>query len=381
MSGLQQPEGWKFQRYAPAESVLSGLKKFTSLRLTRIKREIEDEVAHVMNRLVDSVPWYFDRQVHWLGITGHRMMHQLFPKIPDEVEGFHRCLDYVVTMMFYDNSMEVGKEVQRIWQYVWDDHVIAKYPSPYTTFIRDRILNSVPLEARSSYPLQVRESVIEIERWRTNKRLDKALLTPHRIPLQQVLNGVELAWLDVFDDQLHETSGRLSQKERAAFVLTMLMLGSRFKGVAVDNHIEKFEDAHVWLVGLSKSKDPRKSVRRPLNLRLAEGITSHRMPAFQTVFSMARNAYLRIKSDRTDTTKADTKATLNLMRKEVRRYIEQVFPGMLRPGEGTHLLRKIYLQLAFETFGDGMKETGFAASVFAHEGYNTSLHYTSVILT
>ena len=61
--------------------------------------------------------------------------------------------------------------------------------------------------------------------------------------------------------------------------------------------------------------------------------------------------------------------------------MELVFPGLLRKGEGTHLLRKLYLQYAFEHEGEGMKETGFASKVFGHTGYATSLHYTSVILT
>jgi hypothetical protein len=162
------------------------------------------------------------------------------------------------------------------------------------------------------------------------------------------------------------------------------MIGSRFKGVAVDNEILAVYPDGVLMQGLSKCKDPSKKVTRPVNVSLAPSASktvTERMELFYTMMLQCRSVYERIAEEREDDDINDTRATLNVMRKEVRWYIKQAFPGMLEKGESTHLLRKIYLQLAFETYGQGMKETGFASQVFAHEGYNASLHYTSVIIT
>jgi hypothetical protein len=105
------------------------------------------------------------------------------------------------------------------------------------------------------------------------------------------------------------------------------------------------------------------------------------MEIFYVMMQECRNTFKRITEERQDGTVQEERDTHNVMRKEVRWYIKQAFPGMLDKGESTHLLRKIYLQLAFETYGQGMKETGFASRVFAHEGYTSSLHYTSVVIT
>jgi hypothetical protein len=124
-----------------------------------------------------------------------------------------------------------------------------------------------------------------------------------------------------------------------------------------------------------------KVVKRPVNTQLFHHMNANEsMIMFLNMFRQCRVAYGRIAEEREDDGIGDMRATLNLMRKEVRTYIEQVFPGMLSKGESTHLLRKIYLQLAYKEFGKDMKETGFVARVFAHEGYATALHYTSVQL-
>tara|TARA_R110002126_G_scaffold41736_6_gene121416 strand:+ start:251 stop:550 length:300 start_codon:yes stop_codon:yes gene_type:complete len=95
----------------------------------------------------------------------------------------------------------------------------------------------------------------------------------------------------------------------------------------------------------------------------------------------ARRATTQLFAKKGADTIEERRAVLNSMRKEVRTYMTQIFPDLLNKGESTHMLRKLYLQFAFRKFGKGkMKETGFASKVFGHEGYGTSLHYTTVIL-
>ena len=372
--------------YLRESDVVGGLKRLTSIRLTQIQREIRDEIEYILADDRPPVPWYHDKQVFWLGVTGHDILHQMFD-IPLHVEGFHKCLQYVVLEMGGD-VIAKGKEVQRIWQYVWDDAMLVRYPSPYAVFIRDMILNQLPPALKERYPLQVRETAIVVEKERSAVRLDRALLTPRQISKQMILNGLHLALLDVVTDKsrqkVTDERGNLSQGERAGFVVGMLILGSRFKGLALDNKIIPNDKLPwVWVSNLSKQKHPNviAAAKRPLNLHLLPGDSDvERFNNFLFIFSTVRTKAMQITQERGDKTVEDTRATLNLLRKEVKTYMKQVFPGMLLPQEGTHLLRKIYLQLAFEEYGAGMKETGFAATVFAHEGYNTSLHYTSVTL-
>ena len=350
-----------------------------------ISLEIREEIKHVLlESETKTRAWYYDNKVQWLSATGHVWLHHLFPEIPPDVEGMHRCLIWITGNLHWEREM--GDALEELWQGVWTDEMITLYPSPYTTFIRLGIMPFVPESMRETWPLRVREFAINVERARAVKRLDRALLTPHVVSRRLLMNGISIAWMDLLDEDEHETNGLLSQKQRAAFVLTMLMLGSRFKGVAVDNKYELIPGkAAVDLSGLSKSKDPTIKVIRPINLDVAATVStsSHeRMGAFVHAFFVSREAYIKASEKRgSDLTDIESvRYTLNLLRKEVKRYIEQTFPGLLRFGESTHLLRKIYLQLAFDTFGKNMKETGFAAKVFAHEGYATALHYTSVII-
>jgi hypothetical protein len=297
----------------------------------------------------------------------------------------HRCLMWIVENTPGLDWDLMGDALQALWQGVWTDEMIAMYPSPYTVFIRLGIMPLVPDEWKDTWPLRVRDSAIEVERARQTKRLDRALLTPHVVSRQMLVNGLRMCWVDLLDTEEHATNGLLSQRQRAAFVIAMLMLGSRFKGIAVDNMYKIMDGkAGVSLSGLSKSKDPTITVNRPINLEVAADVgptSKDRLGGFIYAFYVAREAYHRAAAKRGGYTDIDSvRYTLNLLRKETKRYIEQAFPGLLRFGESTHLLRKIYLQLAFETYGAGMKETGFAAKVFAHEGYATALHYTSVIL-
>jgi len=354
--------------------------------------EIRDEIDYVLDD--EKMPswdehrlgWYYPNKVYWLSATGNRWLHNLFPDIPDEVEGMHKCLKWIVENKQFDWEM-MGDALQALWQGVWLDATIELYPSPYTVFIRNTIMPLVPEDERETWSLRVRDSAIVVERARQQLRLDRALLTPHVVSRRLLMNGLRMCWIDLLDKEDHQTNGLLNQRQRAAFVLAMLMLGSRFKGVAVNNTYTIIKGKpEVWLSGLSKSKDSSITVRRPLNLKVASeiGVSSRdRMGAFVYAFFIARGSYHEAmhKRDGDPEDIESVRYTLNLLRKEVKRYIETVFPGLLRFGESTHLLRKIYLQLAFETYGAGMKETGFAAKVFAHEGYATALHYTSVILS
>ena len=349
--------------------------------------EIREEIKHVLNEERKPSEWYHDNKVHWLSATGHSWLHILFPEMPDFVEGMNRCLMWIVEEMGEEIDWDLmGDALQNLWQGVWTDEMIGLYPSPYTVFIRLGIMPLVPEEWRETWPLRVRDSAIEVERARQTQRLDRALLTPHVVSRRLLMNGIRMCWVDLLDTADHATNGLLSQRQRAAFVISMLMLGSRFKGVAVDNtYTVMGSKAGVVLSGLSKSKDPSISVDRPINLKVAASVgptSKDRMGGFIYAFYVAREAYHLAAAKRGGDTDIETvRYTLNLLRKETKRYIEQTFPGLLRFGESTHLLRKIYLQLAFETYGANMKETGFAAKVFAHEGYATALHYTSVILS
>jgi hypothetical protein len=298
--------------------------------------------------------------------------------IPEDVQGFHKCLEYCLYHICPPEEVHgVLTEFQIIWQTIWSDSTIAIFPSPYTTFIREIRKRNFPSE------LQVRPYAIEVERHRATQRLDKALLTPKIIRKTQILNGVQFCWLDILGNNPdpQDTNGYLSHSERASFVVAQLVLGSRFKGLAQTNEITDIkENGLVTVKGLSKTDFPDMAVVRPLNLELLPNLKD-KLQTFMWLFHRCQTVCKRVFEDRQVGGNIDRQRdALNVMRKEVRRYIELVFPGMLQKGESTHLLRKIYLQLAFKKYGEGMKETGFAARVFGHSGYNTSLHYTSVII-
>lgn len=52
-----------------------------------------------------------------------------------------------------------------------------------------------------------------------------------------------------------------------------------------------------------------------------------------------------------------------------------------KSNQGTHLFRKIYMNWAYNSYAsESMKETGFAAAVLGHRGFQVSLNYTSLII-
>ena len=356
-------------------------------RLDHMKKELEDEVAYITSGDGDDEeykPHYYPTRMYWCGYSGVYMINKLYPDmfpLANTIEnGLPAQLKHLFLLLPAPCKVPALVQITRIWQFLWTDHSIALHPSTYTNFCRDKIF-----KVKDS-PLFVRPIAIDVENVRTQRRLDKALLTPKQISRRTIMNGVRFCWQDYMGNNPNPgpTLGLMSHKERAAYVLCQLMLGSRFKGIAEDNEILAVYPDGVLLEGLSKSKDKTKKVTRPVNVSLAKSVAktaTERMEIFYSMMLECRRVFRRIEEEREAESAEEGIAMRNVMRKEIRRYIEQAFPGMLSKGEGTHLLRKIYLQLAFETYGHGMKETGFASHVFAHEGYNASLHYTSVVIT
>lgn len=353
-------------------------------RLSHMKVEVEDEVDYITREGEEYKPHYYPTRMYWCGYSGVHLLDKLyddtFPSKTTMEQGLPAKLKHLFLLLPVTLQLNALNEIDRIWQFLWSDESILLHPSTYVNFCRDKIF-----KIRDS-PLHVRPYAIEVERARTQRRLDKALLTPKHIKRSTIMNGVRFCWQDYLGNNPTPgpTLGMMSHQERAGFVLCQLMLGSRFKGIAEDNEILAVYPDGVLLEGLSKCKDKGKKITRPVNVSLAADVAktaTERMEVFYTMMLECRKVFRRIEEEREDESVEERIATRNSMRKEVRRYILQAFPGMLGKGEATHLLRKIYLQLAFETYGHGMKETGFASRVFAHEGYATSLHYTSVVIT
>ena len=353
-------------------------------RLSRMKLELEDEIHYITHEDSEVYkPHYHCRRMYWCGHSGVHLLNMVyepttFPAGKKE-QGLPAKLKHLYKLLPTTLQLDAVTEIHRIWQHMWSDESIAAHPSTYVNFCRDALWKM------DKSPMRVRPIAIEVERARNEKRLDRALLEPKQIKRRKIMNGVGFCWQDYMGNnpQPAPSLGILTHRERAAFILCQLMGGSRFKGVAEDNVILAIYPDGILMKGLSKSKDKEKKITRPVNESLASFVyktKTERMELFYTMMLECRLATDRIKEDRGCVTRGDTLAMRGMMRKEVRKYMNQVFPGMLKKGESTHLLRKIYLQLAFETYGDGMKETGFAARVFAHEGYATSLHYTSVII-
>ena len=72
---------------------------------------------------------------------------------------------------------------------------------------------------------------------------------------------------------------------------------------------------------------------------------------------------------------------VNGMEVDIGKYAKKKFPGMFKPKQGTHLLRKIYMIWSFNAFArKSMKETGYASEVLGHRGFKVSLNYTSLLI-
>jgi len=66
--------------------------------------------------------------------------------------------------------------------------------------------------------------------------------------------------------------------------------------------------------------------------------------------------------------------------RDVGTYAKSVFP-FIKKNQGTHILRKIYMTWAYNSYAKNtMKETGFASEALGHKGFQVSLNYTSLIL-
>lgn len=367
---------------------LGALRLMQGELLDTMRRELELEIAYVNEKTQLRRPYFHQRRMYWCGWSGVHLLERLFKEwfSPTAAErGLPMRLKDVYWLCPEEDRVTCLGEIARVWQALWSDESIERCPSTYSTFCRDTVFLPPYGSSEEVKVLFVRPFCIDVERARAAKRLDRALLTPRQIPRTLIMNGVRFCWEDyVGNNPLPApTLGTLSHRERAAFVLCQLMMGSRFKGIAMTNTITRLEPNMITLKGLSKSKDPTKKVKRFVNVSLAQEVRrtdTERMTLLHDVFLTCRAATVRIWKERNVLDEGEVLAACNVMRKEIKAYMNLVFPGLLIKGEGTHLLRKIYLQLAFETYGQNMKETGFAAQMFAHEGYNTSLHYTSVII-
>lgn len=385
MSSLTMPPDKVISFMTVGATVPEILEAIRGPLLMRMITEVGVEVQHVLAADPDSPSkFFYPNRMYWCGWSGvdfirkQTIMQKTY--VESKENGLPHLLKHLYTIATPKQKTLVIGYINRIWQTIWTDEYVEVYPSTYVNFCRD------PLFKDGQKILFVRAKAIAVEKDRTEERLDKALLTPKHIARKLITNGVGFCWQDYLGNNPmpNPTLGLLSHKERATFVLCQLMLGSRFKGIAVDNEILAIYPDGVLLTGLSKTKKKTKKVSRPLNVSLGKYATppiEEVVPYLVRMLLECHHITKKIYRDRMAFTDKDKVSTHNVMRKEIRRYIELVFPGMLDEGEGTHMLRKIYLQLAFETYGEGMKETGFAAQVFGHEGYGTSLHYTSVIIT
>lgn len=381
MSNLVRPPSLASPAAVQVHTLYDALVQLTHNHvLTRLTEEIAQEVYAVLDP-TSSSKHFHDHELYWIGWTGDAWLHEWFPDIP--VHGFPRCLEFLF-LADEEHHPDLGWLLNILWQSVWADEILQLYPSPYTVFIRDIIHKNVP--DKSTYPLQVRPKVIEIERRRTQDRLRKGLETPKLVSRQVILNGVKFALTDLATDIHNQGSGTtMTSSERACFVLTQLICGSRFRGIAHTNQIVRInEDKTIVLTGLSKWRGIGESdivVRRPLNLDFLDRPNkTEALSIFLAMFNRCKRITNRITDYKQVFLQGELKRVDNLMRKQLRTYMEQIFPGLLNKGESTHLLRKLYLVFAHETYGGNIKETGFASQVFGHTGYNTALHYTTLIL-
>jgi hypothetical protein len=341
-------------------------------------RELEEEVKHVKGVALSPHRYYFNGRMRWYSYTGYYLLADRFPRLLMGVEGLADALTALYQWSegeTYSLRMDLTKSIAKLWEDLWYDQLIEIHPAAYTHFIRNKI---IPWDDALPFPLYVREFAIEVEKARQRKKLDSGLLTPRIIDAQVLRNGIAFALLDCARDIEVDNPRVLTPHERACFVIVQLILGSRFKGISESN-TSTMSDNPPWVYvgGLSKTTDRDKVAHRPLNVLLLP--VTDKFSMFLQLLSICRIASKRIHSSY----KKDGKERVyvdGVMRKQLRQYIKQVFPGMLHKGESTHLLRKIYLQLAYSEYGGYMKETGFAATVFAHEGYGTSLHYTTVFI-
>lgn len=77
----------------------------------------------------------------------------------------------------------------------------------------------------------------------------------------------------------------------------------------------------------------------------------------------------------------NNQALANYWNKEMNKLVKAAFgKTFLKPGEGTHMLRRLYANRGYEFFGKrSMKETAFTQLTLGHKGFETSLRYTSII--
>lgn len=346
-----------------------------------LQSEVDEEVESVLKHRLS--PHFYPARMYWVGYSGAQWAEEAFPKICLKSafnRGFHhRLIQLYLAVQDTSEKKECLEYINTIWQGIWSLNILKLYPSTYSVFCRN------PVFKHKDSPLRVRDEVIVIEAKRNEARLDKALLTPTQISRQSVANAVEFAIVDFLQEAQPVTDTLLSTKDRAAFFLTQIVLGSRFKGIAETNHLTdvNYQYSKISVTGVSKSKDPFKKINRHVNIHLLKPAAYtwfQQWNLFFVLFNHCRRTTETIFDMNCAIDAGERRSVLNTLRKQVKTYMNQLFPGILRKGESTHFIRKLYLQIAYEEYGQGMKETGFAAKAFGHEGYNTSLHYTSIQL-
>lgn len=70
----------------------------------------------------------------------------------------------------------------------------------------------------------------------------------------------------------------------------------------------------------------------------------------------------------------------NNWNKEMNVVVKSVFSTFIKKGQGTHMLRRLYVNRGYDHFSSNkMKETAFTRLTLGHKGYEVSLYYTSLI--
>jgi len=115
---LKFPEGYYSVEEIKEQFKESQFSHSASYRLSTIKgeflsamgHEVAREVQHVIVHRADPpgpkvVPWYYNKQVAWMSVSGYRAVLELFPEVEfTDVLGLHRALEQVLAHFFVDEG-------------------------------------------------------------------------------------------------------------------------------------------------------------------------------------------------------------------------------------------------------------------------------------
>lgn len=344
--------------------------------LATFQLELELEVDAV--RGGESGDWHY-KIMSWCSWTGAHCLKAYFPEELEDVEGFHKCLDTLFFLAPEEDRDEMGQSLETIWQTMWTDEYIEKHPSCYSTFIRG-IRRKLKLKNDEYFVFNTRKFLDVVELRNRLKKQREGQQTPHTVSKRLLYNAIDFAYADLALQQIGEGI-KMTNSEKAAFFLTQLILGSRFKGIARTNFWDVIPGKYPWVTvgGLSKVMPGKESAvaTRPLNLHLVPDHILDKMSFFKTMILFCRETAYRIHIAYAGKKSFDDQD--KHIRANIIAYIKQVYPNLLRKGEGTHKLRKLYGAIAFETYGKGMKENGFLTEAFAHESFGPTIHYSTLL--